>query len=216
MAHLQEPPPKLSDKQLQPVLDKAMAKKPADRFQTAGELAGAARAAARGEKVVRERPRPSRRGLLVGAAVLAVLAAVAVTIVLLTSGDSGPSASAYERQVAASDATLEREVAAVAKRDAQGGSLDARIERNIQVRDAIRRGTQRLEAVKPPHAVARDHAVLVDGYRLLVEELDDAIGAARHGDAAALERVDRRFANGQSASARQVNRATRRIEAALQ
>ena len=67
----------------------------------------------------------------------------------------------------------------------------------------------------PAAKVARDHAVLVDGYRLLVEEYDDAIRAAQHGDAAALARVDRRFANGQSASAQQVHRASARIEAAL-
>ena len=137
---------------------------------------------------------------------------------LLVSGggsESGTSAQAYEDQVRATDTTLTREVREVAAREAQGGSLDARVERNIQVRDAVRRAAARLSALKPPAKVARDHAVLVDGYRLLVEEYDDAIRAAQHGDAAALARVDRRFANGQSASAQQVHRASARIEAAL-
>jgi hypothetical protein len=49
----------------------------------------------------------------------------------------------------------------------------------------------------------------------VVAAYDDAIRAAQHGDAAALARVDCRFANGQSASAQQVHRASARIEAAL-
>jgi serine/threonine-protein kinase len=62
MAHLQKPPPKLPDKQLQPVLDRAMAKDPAARFQTAGELAAAARAAAAGNAVpAAPAPAPPRR-----------------------------------------------------------------------------------------------------------------------------------------------------------
>jgi hypothetical protein len=50
---------------------------------------------------------------------------------------------------------------------------------------------------------------------LQVEEYDDAIRTAQPGDAAALARVDRRFANGQPASAQQVHRASARVEAAL-
>ncbi|HEX4625986.1 MAG TPA: hypothetical protein VH231_16180 [Solirubrobacteraceae bacterium] len=61
MAHLQKPPPKLPDKQLQPVLDQAMAKQPAARFQTAGELAAAAAGAAAGDAVpAAPAPRPTR------------------------------------------------------------------------------------------------------------------------------------------------------------
>jgi len=45
--------------------------------------------------------------------------------------------------------------------------------------------------------------------------VDDAIRTAQRGDAAALARVDRRFANGQPASAQQVHRASARVEAAL-
>jgi len=45
--------------------------------------------------------------------------------------------------------------------------------------------------------------------------VDDAIRTAQPGDAAALARVDRRFANRQPASAQQVHRASARVEAAL-
>jgi hypothetical protein len=227
-AHLQEPPPKLpAHRELQPVLDRAMAKQAADRYQTAGELAQAARAAAGGEAVpaaAPHRPRAtggattpgrSRRWWWIGAGV-ALVAVVVVAIVLLAGGgDDHAHAGAYERAVRDSDTTLTREVEAVAKRDAQGGSLDARIERNIQVRDATERAATRLEHIKAPESVARDHAVLVDGYRLLVDEYDDAITAARHGDGAALTRVERRFVDNKSASAQQIHRASARIEAAL-
>ena len=226
MAHLQKPAPKLADKRLQPVLDRAMAKEPAERYQSAGELAAAARAAARGAAVpagpvapaAPAAPRERRPWPWVAAAVGALVVVAVVVILLVSGGGSdggGAGAQAYEDQVRASDTTLTREVGEVAAREARGGSLDARIERNIQARDAVRRAADRLAAVKPPASVARDHAVLVDGYRLLVEEYDDAIRAARAGDAAALDRVDRRFANGQSASARQVHRASARIEASL-
>jgi ABC-type transport system substrate-binding protein/predicted Ser/Thr protein kinase len=90
-AHLNEPPPRLSD--LRPELPEAfdavfasaLAKSPDDRYSTCGELAAAAKAALRGKTFVRRRVR-RRRLLLAGVAVLA--AAGAVVAGLLVAGES--------------------------------------------------------------------------------------------------------------------------------
>jgi serine/threonine-protein kinase len=90
-AHLNEPPPRLSD--LRPDLPEAfdnvfataLAKSPGDRYSTCTELIEAARAAAAG-KVFRRRKR-SRRLVLAGVAVL-VAAGAAIGGVLATEGSS--------------------------------------------------------------------------------------------------------------------------------
>src|SRR5215208_1592124 len=88
-AHLNEPPPRptASREKLPPGLDAvvsaALAKAPADRPQTGGELASAARAALRGEAPRRGGRRRSP-ALLVAAGALAAAAAVAAAAVLLS------------------------------------------------------------------------------------------------------------------------------------
>jgi serine/threonine protein kinase len=93
-AHLNEPPPRLSD--LRPELPQAfdrvvataLAKAPGDRYATCGELAAAAAAAMLGAAVVR-RKLADRRRVIVGGAVVAALAAVAGGVLATHRG--GPS-----------------------------------------------------------------------------------------------------------------------------
>ena len=83
------------------------------------------------------------------------------------------------------------------------------------MRDAVARSAARLEKIKPPAAVAADHAVLVDGYQLAAEEYADAIKAAQGGDRAALDSIDKSFQTSSSPAAQQIRRASERIEARL-
>ncbi|HEU0246784.1 MAG TPA: ABC transporter substrate-binding protein [Gaiellaceae bacterium] len=80
-AHLEDEPPTLGNP-LDPVLARALAKDPAERYSTCAELVGEARKALGLEKPVRG------RRLLFGAALLTTLAAAALAAVLLTR-DSG-------------------------------------------------------------------------------------------------------------------------------
>jgi hypothetical protein len=81
-AHAAEPPPLLErPEQLNPVIVRAMAKRPGDRFTSAGELAAAARVA------VDRRHRS--RGARAAVALTAMLAAVAVALVALLAGGPG-------------------------------------------------------------------------------------------------------------------------------
>jgi predicted Ser/Thr protein kinase len=92
-AHLNEPPPRLSD--LRPELPEAfdevfataLAKAPDDRFSTCGELAAAARSALHGKSFVRRSNR--RRRLLLAGAAVATAAAAAVVGVFLAGGFHG-------------------------------------------------------------------------------------------------------------------------------
>jgi YVTN family beta-propeller protein len=94
-AHLEEPAPRASERRegvppaLDPVLERAMAKEPADRFATCGELVDATRTA-----LALDRAR--RRSRLVPALVVVVLALAAAAVVLaltLGGGRSAPAAS---------------------------------------------------------------------------------------------------------------------------
>ena len=93
-AHLNEPPPKLTDARpelpaaFDDVIATALAKRPDDRYASCGELAAAARAALHGE--VLERRRPRRRA--VPAVVAVLIAAGAGVGVLIATGGSKASA----------------------------------------------------------------------------------------------------------------------------
>jgi predicted Ser/Thr protein kinase len=100
-AHLEEPPPSTTSspsgpsRELDRVIGRAMAKRPGDRYETAGEFARAARHAlgiVSGEgDVVSERPRPGDRRLLAG--IGAVVAVAAIAVILATRGGPGPDRS---------------------------------------------------------------------------------------------------------------------------
>jgi tRNA A-37 threonylcarbamoyl transferase component Bud32 len=88
-AHLNEPPPALSDvrpelpRAFDAVFTKALAKSPADRYSTCGELVEAARAALQGKVLPSQR---RRRRLVVVAAALAAAVAAATGGILATRG----------------------------------------------------------------------------------------------------------------------------------
>ena len=91
-AHLNEPPPRLS--QLRPefpvalddVIERALAKTPEARYATCGELIDHARAALHGDPMRPARARPRR--LVAGVAVLIAAAAVGITWTLRSSGQA--------------------------------------------------------------------------------------------------------------------------------
>ncbi len=94
-AHLQEDAPKVSARRsevppgLDPVIAKAMAKRPDERYQTAGELAHAARSAAAAEPTVATHPgrHRKRRLALIGALALGLLGILVVGAVLLRQSE---------------------------------------------------------------------------------------------------------------------------------
>ena len=91
-AHLNEPPPKVTDAQpdlpaaFDEVIATALAKSPDERYLSCGELAAAARAALHGEVLAPRRPR--RRLLLGLAAAAVVVAAIAVPLAILLPSHS--------------------------------------------------------------------------------------------------------------------------------
>ncbi len=95
-AHLNEPPPRVTDlrpdlpARLDGVVATALAKEPAERYATCGELAEAARAAFSGDRVPRRKPR-RRRYLLAVAGVL-LAAALGAGVVAATGHDGPPRA----------------------------------------------------------------------------------------------------------------------------
>ena len=103
LAHVNDPPPLASErgdrslKAFDPVIQRAMAKEPNDRFASAGDLGRAAVAAAEGRELPRSgrvvakgdaAPRGSgpRRWLLLAAGALAILLVAAIVMVALQSG----------------------------------------------------------------------------------------------------------------------------------
>ena len=119
-AHLNEPPPRPSSRRpgLPPALDDviaaALAKSPADRPRSCGELARSARAALRGESLRRR----GRRRALVAAATAGAMAAIAAVVAVLGGGaDDAPAArqlSLGPNVLAAIDASDGRLVSRVA------------------------------------------------------------------------------------------------------
>ena len=104
-AHLNEPPPRLSDHRpelpqaFDDVVATALAKSPDERYATCGELVAAARAALRGETYER-RARPRRwRYVLAGAALL-VVGAAAIGARLATRDDGLPRVSISQTSIA--------------------------------------------------------------------------------------------------------------------
>jgi hypothetical protein len=97
-AHLNEPPPKITDvrpelpAELDAVFATALAKAPADRYDSCGELAAAARAALRGRTFVRRRSR--RRRQVAAAAAVVAAAAAASGLLALRGGGHGPAGAA--------------------------------------------------------------------------------------------------------------------------
>jgi streptogramin lyase len=111
--HLEEPPPSVTAHRselpgaIDDVVARAIAKKPEDRYQTAGELAAAARLAlesgAAGERH-RSAPASRRRWFVLPAAIVAVAVVMAVLLVLLIPRHKGsvPGASPTSPGVSAS------------------------------------------------------------------------------------------------------------------
>jgi serine/threonine-protein kinase len=96
-AHLEQDPPRLASdgsgpvRELDPVVAKAMAKRPSDRYASAGEFARAARHAVgvtSGERQAAAPRSPRRRILVVAVAVAAALAVIGLALAL-SSGDDG-------------------------------------------------------------------------------------------------------------------------------
>ena len=94
-AHLNEPPPSLSELRrelpagVDEVVATALAKAPEDRYRTCGELADAAGAALQGRLPVRRKRR--RRRWLASALALAAAAAVAGAVLHMRGGSPGPT-----------------------------------------------------------------------------------------------------------------------------
>jgi serine/threonine-protein kinase len=101
-AHLNEPPPRISDvttgipEEFDQVFATALSKTPDKRYSTCGELVRAARAALRGRVFVRRKILRRRFALAAGAVVIA--AAAAVGIVLASRGTQAPTARAAKAQ----------------------------------------------------------------------------------------------------------------------
>ena len=213
MAHLQEPTPKLADKRkglppgLQPVLEKAMAKAPGERFQSAGEMMAAARVATAGEgdplaavgakppspPATGARPGGRRRGLLFIAGAVVLLAAIAIVVVVLaTSGGSRTT-----RPRARTSSRSLRTTGPSSARSGPSSRATGKAARSTPGSSATSRCATRSRAAPPvgedqaAAAVAADHAVLVDGYQLAAKEYADAIKTAQGGDRAALDSIDR-------------------------
>ena len=118
-AHLNEPPPRLSDfrpelpQAFDDVFATALAKSPEERYATCGDLVAAARAALRGEAPAHRAGSRRRRAAVVAGAAL-VVSAAAISGVLATR-DGGPPRRVGISQSAIAGATLGRTEAAYKK-----------------------------------------------------------------------------------------------------
>jgi tRNA A-37 threonylcarbamoyl transferase component Bud32/streptogramin lyase len=93
-AHLHDPPPSAAtlrpglSRNVDQVIEKAMAKRPDDRYATAGELSSALRDAVAGKQASEPRPfRPRSRGRLAVAGALVAVAVMLAIVVLARGGD---------------------------------------------------------------------------------------------------------------------------------
>ena len=107
-AHLHDPPPSASAQRpelpggVDQVIEKAMAKRPVDRFATAGELAAAFRDATTGDRASRFRNARSKTKARLAVAGALIAVGVALTLVALTRGQDDPRSSGPSSTAAAS------------------------------------------------------------------------------------------------------------------
>ena len=175
-AHLHDPPPSAISRRpelprgVDQVIEKAMAKRPVDRFATAGELAAAFKGATAGDRLPRLKPAPSKTKawLTVTGAVIAV--GVALTIVALTRGQDDPRSGGPSPTAAASALPA----GSLAKIDP--GTGDA----SRVIRDAP--GLGRDADIRPDLAIGEGGVwmhVWPDGANALLQHFDEATGDDR-------------------------------------
>lgn len=249
-AHLHEPPPRLDrcrddlSPGLQDVIDHAMAKNPAERYASCGELAAAARAAleADGQVIpvpVGLPPRPSDHGdrqpvtqPSSPAAEIpapapprrhrrslllgAALAAVAALAIIAVIALNGDDGSAaYEATWQTSRDAFDAEIDTATEQAQSSGSLSQQREFAIEVRDAAQRHAERMRALEPPDDLAEEQAALVAGLVLLADEASNALAASRFGSIEPVRRFSERFQRGQDPAEAEIRRTTAEIDAQL-
>lgn len=244
-AHLHEPPPRLdrtledASPELQAVIDRAMAKNPAERFASCGDLAHAARAALEADGQVLPvpvglPPRPSDHGeqdlpvpappsdhgsraprspafrrTAMLAGALALVAVLAVVAVLALNG--GDDTAAYKASWQTSSDAFDEEISAATDQAQATGSLSLQRNYAIQVRDAARRHAARLRSLSPPDDLAEEQAALVAGLVLLADEASNALAASRYGSIEPVQRFAQRMQQGQDPAAAEIRRTTAAI-----
>ena len=144
-AHLHDPPPSASAQRpelpggVDQVIEKAMAKRPVDRFATAGELAAAFRDATTGDRTSRFRNTRSKTKpwLAVAGALIAVGVVLAILAIARSGGDPGSDGPSAGRSAlpAGSLAKIDAETgeAALVIPDVAGLTRDADIRPNLAI-----------------------------------------------------------------------------------
>ena len=144
-AHLRDPPPSVSTQRpelpggVDQVIEKAMAKRPVDRFATAGELAAAFRDATTADRTSRFRNARSKTKpwLAVAGALIAVGVVLAILAIARSGGDSGSDGPSAEPSAlpAGSLAKIDAETgeAALVIPDVAGLTRDADIRPNLAI-----------------------------------------------------------------------------------
>jgi predicted Ser/Thr protein kinase len=247
-AHLHEPPPRLDreggdfSRQLQAVIDRAMAKSPSERFTSCGELAAAARVALEADGLVISAPvglppRPSLHGEQLhpppsgprsdhgaqdtpahafprrGVLLSAALALIAVlAVAAVVALDGGDERAAYAASWTTSRDAFDAELSTATDQAQISGSLALQRDFAIKVRDAARRHADRLRALPPPDEVAEEQAGLVAALVLLADEASSALATSRYGDIEPVRRFSQRLQRGQDPADAQIRRLTDAID----
>lgn len=247
-AHLHEPPPRLdrclddAAPGLQEVIDRAMAKSPAERFVSCGDLAAAAREALEADGQVMTVPvglpprpsdhgdrrpsRPSNRGpagiasrgwrrgrTVILAGALALVAALAIAAVVALDGDD--TRAAYTATWEVSRDAFEADMDTAAAQAQTSGSLALQRDFAIDVREAARQHADRLRGTTPPDDLEADQAALIDALVLLADEASTALAASRYGSIEPVRRFSERLQQGQDPADAAIRRATAQINAGL-
>ena len=124
-AHLNDPPPSATARrsELPPgvdrVIERAMAKRPVDRYATAGELATALRGVTAGDRLPRPGRTHSQRKTWLGVAGAVIAVGVALTLVTLIRGQDDPGSGGPSRAATASALPA----GSLAKIDAETGEV---------------------------------------------------------------------------------------------